>query len=120
MNIMRTAMLLAAMTALFMGVGYLIGGQTGMLIAFGVAALTNFFSYWNSDKLALRAYNAQEVDAQSFPNFYNMVAHLAQNAHHVDNVMRPAPNSRNGCLAMFLWRSSACLWRMTVDAQVRP
>lgn len=81
MNIMRTAMLLAAMTALFMGVGFVIGGQTGMLIAFAIAAVTNFISYWNADKLALRAYNAHEVDVQSFPNFYNMIAELARNAN---------------------------------------
>lgn len=80
MNIMRTAMLLASMTALFMGAGYLIGGQGGMMIALGLAAVTNFISYWNSDKLALRAYNAHEVNAQSFPGYYNMVAHLAENA----------------------------------------
>jgi heat shock protein HtpX len=81
MNMMRTAMLLAFMTALFMAVGYLIGGQMGLLIAFGVAAVTNFFSYWNSDKLALRAYNAQEANEQNFPRYYGMVRELAQNAN---------------------------------------
>ena len=62
MNLMRTAMLLAFMTALFVGVGYLIGGQSGMLIAFVVAAGMNFFSYWNSDRMVLSTYGAQEVD----------------------------------------------------------
>jgi len=55
-------MLLAALTALFMGVGYLIGGPGGMTIAFLFAAGTNLFAYWNSDKMVLRMYNAQEVD----------------------------------------------------------
>ncbi|MBV2185329.1 MAG: zinc metalloprotease HtpX [Rhizobium sp.] len=80
MNFMRTAMLLAFMTALFMGVGYLIGGQSGMLIAFVVAAGMNFFSYWNSDRMVLSAYHAQEVDERTAPEFYRMVRDLAANA----------------------------------------
>lgn len=80
MNMMRTAMLLAFMTALFMGVGYLIGGQTGMLIAFVVAAGMNFFSYWNSDRMVLSAYHAQEVDESTAPEFYHMVRDLSANA----------------------------------------
>ncbi|MBW8446462.1 MAG: zinc metalloprotease HtpX [Arenimonas sp.] len=79
MNMMRTAMLLAFMTALFMGVGYLIGGQTGMLIAFVVAAGMNFFSYWNSDRMVLSAYHAQEVDESTAPEFYRMVRDLSAN-----------------------------------------
>src|SRR6266545_878667 len=51
MNYLRTAILLAGLTALFMGVGYLIGGKNGALIALAVAAVVNLFSYWNSDKL---------------------------------------------------------------------
>lgn len=80
MNLMRTAMLLAFMTALFMGVGYLIGGQSGMLIALVVAAGMNFFSYWNSDRMVLSAYHAQEVDEQTAPEFYRMVRDLSANA----------------------------------------
>ncbi len=80
MNLMRTAMLLAFMTALFMGVGYLIGGQSGMLIAFVVAAGMNFFSYWNSDRMVLSTYGAQEVDERSAPEFYRIVRDLARNA----------------------------------------
>ena len=56
MNSVRTFMLLAAMTALFMGVGYLIGGAAGMMIAFLFAAGTNLFAYWNSDKMAATGY----------------------------------------------------------------
>jgi heat shock protein HtpX len=80
MNLVRTAMLLALMTALFMGVGYMIGGTGGMMIAFIVAAAMNLFSYWNSDKMVLRMHNAVEVDASTAPEFYQMVSDLAQNA----------------------------------------
>jgi heat shock protein HtpX len=80
MNLVRTAMLLALLTALFMGIGYMIGGTGGMMIAFIVAAAMNLFSYWNSDKMVLRMHNAVEVDASTAPEFYQMVADLAQNA----------------------------------------
>jgi heat shock protein HtpX len=80
MNMIRTAMLLAAMTALFMGVGYLIGGSGGMMIAFFIAAAMNLFSYWNADKMVLRMHHAVEVDARSAPEFYEIVRGLAQNA----------------------------------------
>jgi heat shock protein HtpX len=80
MNYVRTAMLLAGLTALFMGVGYLIGGQSGMLIALVVAAAMNLFSYWNSDKMVLSMTGAQEVDARSAPDLYAMVHDLAGRA----------------------------------------
>ena len=80
MNFFRTALLLAAMTALFMGIGFMIGGQSGMLIAFFVAAAMNVFSYWNSGKMVLSMHNAREVDARTAPEFYNLVAELAQRA----------------------------------------
>ncbi|MBN9134915.1 MAG: protease HtpX, partial [Phyllobacterium sp.] len=70
MNVMRTGMLLAFMTALFMGVGFLIGGTGGMLIALVVATGMNLFSYWNSDKMVLRMYNAVEVDQNNAPEYY--------------------------------------------------
>jgi heat shock protein HtpX len=63
MNTTKTFMLLAAMTALFVGVGYMIGGTAGMGIAFLVAVGMNAFSYWNSDKMVLSAYRAMQVDA---------------------------------------------------------
>ncbi len=69
MNLMRTAMLLAFMTALFMGVGFLIGGKGGMMIALVIAAGMNLFSYWNSDKMVLAAYRAREVDERNAPEF---------------------------------------------------
>jgi heat shock protein HtpX len=63
MNHTKTFMLLAALTALFAGVGYLVGGPTGMAIAFGVAVMMNAFAYWNADKLVIAHYRAQPVDA---------------------------------------------------------
>ncbi len=63
MNHAKTFMLLAALTALFVGVGYLVGGATGMAIALGVAVAMNAFAYWNADKLVLAHYRAQPVDA---------------------------------------------------------
>jgi heat shock protein HtpX len=80
LNFLRTTILLAALTALFMGVGYLIGGTSGMWIAFVVAALTNLFGYWNSDKLVLRMQNAHAVDPRSQPDLYATVEALSQRA----------------------------------------
>ena len=80
MNYLKTAILLAGLTALFMGVGYLIGGQAGMLLALLVAAGMNFFAYWNSDKMVLSAYGAHEVDESTAPDLVHMVRQLAANA----------------------------------------
>ncbi|WP_136684704.1 zinc metalloprotease HtpX [Falsirhodobacter xinxiangensis] len=80
MGYVRTAMLMAAMTALFLGVGALIGGANGALIALVIAVGMNLFSYWNSDKVVLRMHNARQVDARSAPDLVNLVAGLAQNA----------------------------------------
>jgi heat shock protein HtpX len=80
MNYMKTAILLAGMTALFMGIGALIGGQQGMLIAFVIAAGMNVFSYWNSDKMVLSMHGAQEVDEQSAPELVRMVRELSTRA----------------------------------------
>ena len=79
-NLMKTATLMAAITALFMAIGSLLGGQTGMMLALVVALGMNFFSYWFSDKLVLKMYKAQEVDESSAPQFYRMVRELAQRA----------------------------------------
>lgn len=80
MNYFRTMLLLAAMTALFMGVGYLIGGTGGMLIALIFAIGTNAFAFWNSDKMVLRMHNAEPVTRASAPELYDMVGALAKNA----------------------------------------
>ena len=79
-NMLKTAVLMAAITALFMAIGSLLGGQQGMMIALVVALGMNFFSYWFSDKLVLKMYKAREVDAASAPQFYAMVRDLAQRA----------------------------------------
>lgn len=81
MNYMRTAILLAGMTALFGVVGLLLGGQAGMLVALLIAAGMNLYSYWNSDRLALAAHNAQEVDDTTAPELVGMVRQLAQRAN---------------------------------------
>ena len=80
MNFFRTMLLLAAMTALFMGVGYLIGGTGGMMIAFVFAVGTNAFAYWNSDKMVLRMHNAEPVTRANAPDLLEMVSRLAQRA----------------------------------------
>lgn len=80
MNYVKTAMLLAVLTAIFVALGALIGGQSGMVIAFVIALAVNFFSYWNSDKIVLRMYGAHEVDERSAPEFYGVVRELAQRA----------------------------------------
>jgi heat shock protein HtpX len=79
-NLMKTAILMALITALFMAIGTLLGGRQGMMIALVVALGMNVFSYWFSDKLVLKMYNAQEVDDSSAPQFYAMVRELAQRA----------------------------------------
>jgi heat shock protein HtpX len=80
MNYMRTAILLAGLTALFMGVGFLIGGESGAVIALLVAGGINLFSYWNSDKLVLSMHGAHEVDAATAPELVRLVRDLAQRA----------------------------------------
>jgi heat shock protein HtpX len=80
MNYMRTAILLAGLTGLFMAVGYLIGGGGGALIALIIAAVTNLFSYWNADRLVLSMHDAQEVDESSAPELVAIVRELAQHA----------------------------------------
>lgn len=80
-NWIKTAMLMAAIVALFGIIGGMIGGQQGMLLALLFGGVMNVIAYWNSDKMVLRMYNAQEVDAHSAPEFYGMVAELAQRAN---------------------------------------
>ncbi|PWB60879.1 MAG: protease HtpX, partial [Bradyrhizobiaceae bacterium] len=80
MNYLRTAILLAGLTALFMGVGFLIGGQSGMLLALVFAAGMNFFAYWNADKMVLSMNGAQEVDERTAPDFVRLVRELSQRA----------------------------------------
>ncbi|MCB1443846.1 MAG: zinc metalloprotease HtpX [Methyloceanibacter sp.] len=84
MSYFRTAILLAALTALFMGVGFLLGGQTGMVMALVFAGGMNLFAYWNSDKAVLRMYGAHLVDpnqGRDARELYDMVGQLARNAN---------------------------------------
>jgi heat shock protein HtpX len=79
-NYLKTAMLLAALTALFMGAGWLIGGSGGMLVALAVALAMNGFAWWNSDRLALAAHGAEPVTRASAPELHAIVAELAAKA----------------------------------------
>jgi heat shock protein HtpX len=97
MNYIKTAMLLAGMTALFMGIGYMIGGQGGMMIALVIAGAMNLFGYWNSDKMVLKMHHAQEADERSAPELFHMVRQLAANADlpmpKVYLINNPQPNA---------------------------
>jgi heat shock protein HtpX len=97
MNMLKTAMLIGGLTALFMGIGYLVGGAGGMAIAFAVAAAMNLFAYWNADKMVLRMHRASEVDARTAPQYHGIVERLARDAglpmpkvYVIDN---PQPNA---------------------------
>jgi heat shock protein HtpX len=80
MNIIRTGLLMAALTALFLFVGFLIGGEAGMMIALLFATATNLFAYWNSDKALLRMYGARQVDESTSPDLVHTVRRLAGQA----------------------------------------
>ncbi len=80
MNYLKTAILLAGMTALFVGIGFMLGGPTGMLIALAIAVGMNVFAYWNSDRMMLSMYGATEVDVRSAPGLYGTVEQLADRA----------------------------------------
>jgi len=79
-NWLKTSILMAGIVALFGMVGMLIGGERGMLLALLFGGGMNIFSYWFSDKMVLRMYNAQEVDEASSPYLYNMIRDLARRA----------------------------------------
>ena len=79
-NLMKTAVLMAAITALFMLLGRMLGGPSGMMVALLVALGMNVFSYWFSDKIVLKMYKAREVDDSTAPQFVAMVRELATNA----------------------------------------
>jgi heat shock protein HtpX len=97
MNFARTGLLLAALTGIFVAMGALIGGATGMVIAFFIALAMNAFSLWQSDKMVLRMYGAEEVDAQSGGEYYRMVRDLAARAElpmpRVYVMNNPQPNA---------------------------
>lgn len=79
-NWLKTSILMAGIIALFGVIGMMLGGKQGMLLALAFGGAMNVFAYWNSDKMVLRMYNAQEVDETSSPYLYNMVRELAGRA----------------------------------------
>jgi heat shock protein HtpX len=103
MNHLKTFSLLAALTALFVGLGYLLGGPTGMLIALVVAGGMNLFSYWNADKIVLKMYRAQPVDEQH-PNavvrtYVADVVQMARDAGMPRPVIAIIPNDQPNAFA---------------------
>ena len=97
MNYFKTAILLAGLTALFMGVGALIGGQAGMIMALVFAAGINLLSYWNADKLVLSMNGAVEADEKTAPELFQIVRELSQRAGlpmpRVYLMQNPQPNA---------------------------
>lgn len=80
MNTVKVTIMMLALMALFMLVGYLVGGQGGLVFAFVLAAAMNFFSYWKSDKIILRLYKAREISENEHPRLYRVVRRVAQAA----------------------------------------
>jgi heat shock protein HtpX len=80
MNTLRTGLLMAVLTGIFVTAGFLVGGQSGMVFAFFLAAAMNVFAYWNSDKLVLSMYRAREVDEKTAPDLVHLVRRLSENA----------------------------------------
>lgn len=97
MNTLKTVFLMTLMMVLFIVVGYLIGGSSGMTIAFIFALLMNFGSYWFSDKIVLKMYRAQAVTRENAPKFYNLVEELSVKANipmpKVYIINDPTPNA---------------------------
>jgi heat shock protein HtpX len=97
MNWLRTTLLLGLLTGLFLAIGHALGGQIGMIIAFVIAIIMNFGTYWFSDKIVLRAYNAQEVGPNDSHELYSIVKALAQRANlpmpKVYIIDDPTPNA---------------------------
>ncbi|MDA1070656.1 MAG: zinc metalloprotease HtpX [Proteobacteria bacterium] len=80
MSTLKTFLLMAALTAIFVGAGYLLAGTAGMAIAFLIALAMNVFSWWNSDRMVLSMYKARQIDRAAAPEFYGIVEQLARNA----------------------------------------
>ena len=80
MNWLKTTVLLAAMTGLLLALGAAFGGETGMVLALGLAVVMNFGAYWYSDKLVLKMHHAREVSRQQAPELYETVEFLARRA----------------------------------------
>ena len=80
MNQLRTFVLLAGLTGLFLAIGYMLAGEGGIIIAFAIALAMNLFAYWNSDKMVLRMYGARRVGADDEPGLHGIVEQLAMRA----------------------------------------
>jgi heat shock protein HtpX len=97
MNTLKTVFLMTLMMVLFLFVGYLLGGSTGMTIAFIFSLIMNFGTYWFSDKIVLSLYRAKEVNRETAPKLYNLVEELSQNANlpmpRVYVIEDPTPNA---------------------------
>lgn len=76
MNGLKTALLLGLLTAIILGIGQLVGGRQGMIIAFFLAAVINFVSYWFSDRIVLAMYRAKPVESEQAPELYEMLRDL--------------------------------------------
>ena len=111
MEVAKTVFLLTALTVLFVWIGGMVGGQMGMLIAFVIAVGMNFFSYFNSDKLVLKHYNAVEVNENQAKGLYDMVRRLSERAEtpmpkvyiipdHVPNAFATGRNHSNAAVAV--------------------
>src|SRR3546814_9471425 len=98
-NGLKTVMLLSALTALFMALGYTLGGPSGAVIALLIAEGMNLFTFWNADKIVLKMHHAREVDGRTAPEFYGLVQQLAGRAGlpmpKVYIVESPRPNARS-------------------------
>lgn len=96
-NILKTTFLLGALTGLLLLIGQLFGGRTGMVIAFGLAVVMNFGSYWFSDKIVLKLYRARPVGEADDPELYSIVRNLATRAGlpmpRVYRIPQPTPNA---------------------------
>ena len=97
MNYAKTALLLAALTAIFVAMGALVGGRSGLMVAFVVALVMNVVSLWKSDTMVLKMFKAQEVDSSTAPDLVDLVHQLAQRAElpppRVYILNNPQPNA---------------------------
>jgi heat shock protein HtpX len=97
MNYTKTALLLAALTAILVAMGAAVGGRSGLMVAFVVALMMNVMSLWKSDTMVLKMFKAQEVDDQTAPELVQLVRTLAQRAElpmpRVYIMNNPQPNA---------------------------
>jgi heat shock protein HtpX len=99
MNNMKVFILMAGLTALLAGIGGVVGGQSGLLIALAFAGAMNVFAYWSSASMVLRMYKAQTVTAQQAPELYEMVDRLRQRAGLPMPVVAVAPHDQPNAFA---------------------